>query len=165
MRLIDEAGGQVGIVPLAQALETARERELDLVEVAPSAEPPVCRLLDFGKYLYEQTKKHREARRHQKATLVKEVRFRPKIDDHDIAFKQRQVERFLREGDKVKIMVRFRGREIAHPQLGMAILTKIAEALQDLAAVEKAAEMEGRSLTMVLAPAKHGKDRGDGKET
>ena len=139
------------MLPISQALQIARERNADLVEVAPTAVPPVCRLLDYGRFKYEQTKREREARKNQKVVLLKEVRLRPKIDEHDISFKTKLVEKFLSEGDKVKITVIFRGRELAHPQLGKELLEKVASTLKGTAVVEKAPSMEGRNMTMILA--------------
>lgn len=137
---------------MQRALEIARERGVDLVEVAPNVEPVVCRLLDYGKFMYEQTKKERESRKHQKANLLKEVRFRPKIDEHDVDFKMKQVEKFLKEGDKVKVTVLFRGREITHPQLGAELLKRLHETLGDAATIANPAAMEGRRMSMILAP-------------
>jgi translation initiation factor IF-3 len=151
--LIGEGGEQLGVLPLNQALQIARERNADLVEVAPTAVPPVCRLLDYGRFKYEQTKREREARKNQKVVLLKEVRLRPKIDDHDVNFKTKLIEKFLSEGDKVKITVVFRGRELAHPQLGKELLDSIANALKGKVTVEKAPSMEGRNMTMILAGA------------
>lgn len=153
MRLIGDGGEQLGIVAIEDALNAARNNNLDLVEVSPTADPPVCRILDYGKYVYEQTKKQREARKHQKNTLLKEVRFRPKIDRHDVAFKTKQVARFLGDGDKVKITVMFRGREITHPELGRKILDNVCEFLGDSAVVERSATMEGRFMSMILTGA------------
>ena len=153
MRLIGDAGEQLGIVAIEDALNSARNSNLDLVEVAPTADPPVCRILDHGKYVYEQTKKQREARKHQKNTLLKEVRFRPKIDRHDVAFKTNQVARFLGNGDKVKITVMFRGRELTHPELGRKILDNVCEFLGESAVVERSAIMEGRFMSMILTAA------------
>ncbi|MCL4466405.1 MAG: translation initiation factor IF-3 [Chloroflexi bacterium] len=151
MRLIDEQGSQVGILNINEALRLARERNLDLVEVAPNAAPPVCRLLDYGRYKYEQTKKENEARKHQKLSLLKEVRLTPRTDDHDVEFKVRTIQRFLEEGDKVKVTIRFKGREMAHPQLGRQVLETIANSLKGVATVEKMPLIEGRTMTMVLA--------------
>lgn len=151
--MIGEGGEQLGVLPLNQALQIARERNADLVEVAPTAVPPVCRLLDYGRFKYEQTKREREARKNQKVVLLKEVRLRPKIDDHDVNFKTKLIEKFLSEGDKVKITVVFRGRELAHPQLGKELLDSIANALKGKVTVEKAPSMEGRNMTMILAGA------------
>jgi translation initiation factor IF-3 len=134
------------------ALRLARERSLDLVEVAPTADPPVCRLLDYGKFMYEQQKKQREAKKHQRNSELKEVRFRPKIDDHDIDFKTKQALRFLKEGDKVKMTVVFRGREITHPEIGRKVLDQVLTHIEGLAVVEKPAALEGRNMTLILAP-------------
>ncbi|MFN8557531.1 MAG: translation initiation factor IF-3 [Dehalococcoidia bacterium] len=152
VRLIDEDNAMLGIVPTYQALSLARERGLDLVEVAPTAVPPVCRILDYGKFKYEQSKKERESRKHQKNVMLREIRMKPKIDDHDIDFKIRTAEKLLKEGDKVKLSVMFRGREMAHPQLGRALLDRFFERLKDNSSVEKPASMEGRHMTMILAP-------------
>ncbi|MGQ9876154.1 MAG: translation initiation factor IF-3 [Chloroflexus sp.] len=152
MRLIDENGNQVGIVPLREALAMAEERGFDLVEVAPNAVPPVCRLLDYGKFRYEQSKKEREARRNQKQSELKQIRLMPKTDDHDIAVKANQARRFLLAGDKVKFNLRFRGREMAHPEIGRQMLDQIAEQLSDIAVIEQKPLMEGRVLSMLLAP-------------
>lgn len=153
MRLIDENGVQIGIVPTHEALRLARERNLDLVEVAPNAVPPVCRIMDYGKYKYEQTKKEREARKHQKVVLLKEVRLTPTTDEHDLEVKARTILRFLEEGDKVKVTVRFRGREMAHPQLGKRALDAILAHLGGRAVVERPPVIEGRTMTMLLSPA------------
>ncbi len=152
MRLIDEEGTQVGIVSVREALQIAEERGLDLVEVAPNATPPVCRLLDYGKFRYEQSKKEREARKNQRQSDLKEVRLRPKTDDHDLEVKANQARRFLLAGDKVKFTVRFRGREMAHPDIGREMLEQIAETLQDIAIIEQKPLMEGRALSLLLAP-------------
>ena len=151
VRLIDEKGQQAGIVPFRDALEAARARDLDLVEVAPNADPPVCRMMDYGKYLYEQAKKEKKARKAQK-TEVKEVRLRPKTGQHDVAFKVRDARRFLNSGCKVKVRVRFRGREITYPEIGREILNRIAEELGDISDVEQHPRMEGRSILMILCP-------------
>ncbi|MBI2303892.1 MAG: translation initiation factor IF-3 [Chloroflexi bacterium] len=153
VRLIGEEGEQLGLVSLLEALAIARERSVDLVEVAPTAEPPVCRLMDYGKFKYAQAKKEREARKNQKVVLVREVRLRPKIDEHDIDFKTKQIHRFLTGGDKVKLSVMFRGREMTHVHLGKELLDKVLDDLKDLATVEKPAAMEGRFLTVILSPA------------
>ena len=150
--LIDEDGTRVGVVPLREALALAEERGLDLVEVAPNAVPPVCRILDYGKFRYEQTKKEREARKHQKQAELKEVRLKPKTDDHDLEIKAKQARKFLLAGDKVKFTVRFRGREMAHPDIGREMLEQIAEELRDVATVEQRPLMEGRALSLMLAP-------------
>ena len=154
MRLIDEQGTQLGVMPTAEALRIAREREIDLVEVAPNADPPVCRLMDYGKYLYERSKREREARKAQKQTEVKEIRLRPKTGEHDIAYKIRDARRFLKKGAKVKVRIRFRGREITHPEVAKELLDRIAEELSDVAVVEQPGRMEGRTMLMILAPNK-----------
>ncbi len=140
-------------MPTVDALRIARERNLDLVEVAPNAVPPVCRLIDYGKFKYEQTKKEREARKNQKVVLLKEVRLTPKTDEHDIDFKCKTIQRFLEDGDKVKVTVRFKGREMAHPQLGRQVLDTIASNLQGAATIERTPLIEGRTMTMILTPA------------
>jgi translation initiation factor IF-3 len=139
-------------MPRQQALETARRHGFDLVEVAPTAVPPVCRLLDYGKYKYEQAKKERELRKSQKISLLREVRFRPSIDDHDFEAKVRTIKKLLDEGDKVKVTVRFRGREITHPELGWKLLQRVSEALQGTVAIARQPLIEGRSMTVILAP-------------
>ena len=135
-----------------QALSIARERNLDLVEVAPNAEPPVCRLLEYGKFLYEKGKREREARKAQKTTEVKEIRLRPKTGEHDIAFKMRDMRRFLNSGAKVKVRVSFRGREITHSEVGRALLDRVAAEMADVSSVEQKPRLEGRSLLMILSP-------------
>ncbi|MCS6801377.1 MAG: translation initiation factor IF-3 [Dehalococcoidia bacterium] len=152
VRLIGENGEQLGIYPLLQALQYARDRGLDLVEVAPTAVPPVCRLMEYTKWKFEQSKKEREARKHQKQVLVKEIRFRPKISEHDVDFKVKQILRFLSEGDKVKVNVLFRGREAAHPQIAKQLLDSVLAKVKPYAAVEKPPVFEGRSMSMTLAP-------------
>lgn len=154
VRLIGEDGEQLGILPTPEALQAARDRGLDLVEVAPSAVPPVCRLLDYGRFKYEQEKKDREARKNQKIVLLKEVRVRPKTDEHDLEFKAKQVERFIEEGDKVKVTLRFRGRELAHPNLGRQLLEDVAERVKHVAVVERMPLMEGNTMTMILTKGK-----------
>jgi translation initiation factor IF-3 len=152
VRLIDEEGGQLGIVTLREAQAIADERGLDLMEVAPNAVPPVCRIVDYGKFRYEQTKKDREARKNQKQAELKEVRLKPKTDDHDLEVKAKQARKFLLAGDKVKFTVRFRGREIFHPDIGREMLEQMAEELRDVATVEQRPLMEGRALSLMLAP-------------
>jgi translation initiation factor IF-3 len=142
----------IGIVSLQEALEQARKANLDLVEISPSADPPVVRIVDYGKFIYEQTKKEREARRSQKVVEVKEIRLRPKTDDHDRAIKVRDARRWLEEGMKVKVRVRFRGREITYPELAMEQLQEVAKELTDIAVVEQAPNMEGQTMLMILAP-------------
>jgi translation initiation factor IF-3 len=140
------------VLPIQQALDLARERELDLVEVAPNANPPVCRILDYGKFKYEQAKKEREAHKHQRQVVVREVRFKPKIGTHDIDFKTRVIEKLLKGGDKVKVSVMFRGREITHPEIGRGLLERVSGNLSEVATIEKQPSMEGRFMTMILAP-------------
>jgi translation initiation factor IF-3 len=152
VRLIDDEGAQLGIVTLREALTIAEQRGLDLMEVAPNAVPPVCRIVDYGKFRYEQTKKDREARKNQKQAELKEVRLKPKTDDHDLEVKAKQARKFLLSGDKVKFTVRFRGREIFHPDIGREMLEQMAEELRDVATVEQRPLMEGRALSLLLAP-------------
>ncbi len=150
--MIGDAGEQLGVIPTAEAINIARERDLDLVEVAPMAEPPVCRMLDYGKFKYEQAKKEREAHKRQATVNLRQVRFRPKTGKHDLAFKVAQVEKLLDKGNKVKVIVLFRGREISHPQLGKSLLDDVAKALAEQALVERPVAMEGRSMNMILTP-------------
>jgi len=152
VRLIGPDGEQIGIMPLAEALQRAAEANLDLVEVAPQATPPVCRIMDYGKFKYLQSKKTQEARKKQTVIQVKEVKFRPKIEDHDIAFKIKNIRRFLAQKDKTKISLIFRGREIAHPQIGIDLLNRVAAELADIGTVEQDPKIEGRNLTMIIAP-------------
>lgn len=152
MRLIDEEGNQVGIVQIRDAIQMAEDRGFDLVEVAPNAVPPVCRIMDYGKFRYEQSKKESEARKHQKQVQLKEVRLKPKTDDHDIDTKAKQARKFLLAGDKVKFTLRFRGREIFHPDIGIQMLEGMAEDLRDISVVEQKPLMEGRVLSLLLAP-------------
>lgn len=154
IRVIDEDGKQLGIMSPDEARPIAEAKGLDLVEIAPTARPPVCRIMDYGKYLYEQSKKAHEAKKHQKIIVVKEVKFRPKIDDHDFAFKKKHAERFLKAHNKVKATVMFRGREITHPEIGEQILRRLYDELAELAEIERAPVMEGRTMTMILAPKK-----------
>lgn len=152
IRVIDENGVQLGIMAPSEALRLARERDLDLVEVAPNAKPPVCRFLDFGKYQYEQAKRERQARKAQKQIEVKEVRLRPKTGEHDFQVRVRQARKFLESGAKVKVRVRFRGREIRHPEVAAEMLSEFAQELADVGEIEIKPNLEGRSLLMVLAP-------------
>ena len=154
VRLIDEKGEQVGIVPTPQALERARESDLDLVEVAPNSKPPVTRILDYSKYKYEQEQKAKAARKHQQQVNVREIKLRPKIAQHDYETKRGHVERFLRNQDKVKVTIMFRGREQAHPERGRALLQKLFEDLGGIAVIESAPLQEGRNMSMLLAPSK-----------
>ena len=150
VRLIDEEGRQVGIVKTAEAIAMARQREVDLVEVAAQAQPPVARLMDFGRFKYEQSKKDREAKKHQVKTQLREVRMKPKIDLHDIDFKTRTAAKLLKQGDKVKVTVMFRGREITHPQIGKNLLDRVVDRLSDISSVEKDAMLEGRHMSLIL---------------
>jgi translation initiation factor IF-3 len=152
LRVIDSDGKQLGILPRNEALRLAEERSLDLVEVAPQAEPPVVKLMDFGKYQYERAKREREARKARKEIEVKEIRLRPKTGEHDLAFKIRQARSFLEDGAKVKVRIRFRGREITHPEVASAQLARIAEELSDVSTVEVSPGFEGRTILMILAP-------------
>ncbi len=152
VRVIDDEGKQLGILQIREALEMASQRGLDLVEVAPNAVPPVCRMLDFGKFQYERAKRDRDARKAQKQIDVKEVRMRPKTGEHDIAFKTRDARRFLGQGAKVKVRIRFRGREITHPEVARDLLDRVVEELNDVAIVEQSPAMEGNSMLLVLAP-------------
>ncbi len=152
MRLIGPNREHIGIVSLQEALEQARKANLDLVEISPSADPPVVRIVDYGKFIYEQTKKEREARRSQKVVEVKEIRLRPKTDDHDRAIKVRDARRWLEEGMKVKVRVRFRGREITYPELALEQLQEVMKEVTDIAVVEQAPNMEGQTMLMILAP-------------
>ncbi|MGH9481816.1 MAG: translation initiation factor IF-3 [Terriglobales bacterium] len=152
VRVIDEIGTQLGILSPQEALALARQRTLDLVEVAPNADPPVCRIMDFGKYQYQMEKKAREARKNQKNIVIKEVKFRPSTDDHDYTFKKNNVLRFLEEGDKVKAVVQFRGREITHKEIGFQLINKLLQEVDAAATVEFRPRMEGNALTAILAP-------------
>ncbi len=152
VRLIDEVGGQLGIVSLREALRIATEKELDLVNVAPTAKPPVCRIMDYGKFKYEQSKKEKEARKNQKVIEIKEIRMTPNIEEHDFQTKVKAATKFLQEGDKVKAAVRFRGREITHPGIGQAVLEKLAQELEPYGILERAPRLEGRSMIIILNP-------------
>ncbi len=154
MRLVGPSGEQVGIVPLAKALELAQEYDLDLVEVAASARPPVCKLMDYGKFKYESAMKAREARKNQAHTVIKEMKLRPKIDPHDYDTKKGHVVRFLKQGDKVKITIMFRGREQSRPELGFRLLQRLASDVEDLGFVESNPKQDGRNMIMVLGPHK-----------
>ena len=152
VRLIDEQGNQVGVVSRFEAIRRAEEAGLDLVEVAATASPPVCKILDYGKYKYELQKKAAEARKKQKVILVKEIKMRPSIDVHDYDVKMRQMKTFLDEGDKVKVTLRFRGREMAHQELAMKLLDRVTGDLKELAKIEQFPRLEGRQMSMVVAP-------------
>lgn len=152
VRVIDENGEQLGIMDVRDAIAVAKERMLDLIEVAPQATPPVCRIMDYGRYKYEQSKRDRESQKKQKAGDLKGVYLRPRTDDHDLAFKLKNAAKFLKDGDKVKFTVRFRSREITHPEFAQRLLDEVATALVDVATVEKPPAMEGRTMTMIMAP-------------
>ena len=154
VRVIDDEGNQVGVMSTADALTFAQERDLDLVEVAPEARPPVCRVLDYSKYKYEQAQKIKQAKKHQQQITIREIKFRPKIAQHDYDTKKHHVERFLRHKDKVKVTIMFRGREVTHPERGTAILDRLAEELAELGVVEQRPMQEGRNMTMMMAPSK-----------
>jgi len=153
VRVVDDEGEQLGILSLRDALNAAREKGLDLVEVAPNASPPVCRILDYGKWQYAQERRQREARRGQKTVEVKEIRLRPKTSEHHTGFKVERARRFLSKGMKVKVKVQFRGREITHPEIALEQLKEVAGLLADVAVVEQHPDLDGRSMLMVLAPA------------
>ena len=152
VRLIDEVGGQLGIVSLREALRIATDKELYLVNVSPTAKPPVCRIMDYGKFKYEQSKKEKEARKNQKVIEIKEIRMTPNIEEHDFQTKVKAATKFLQEGDKVKAAVRFRGREITHPGIGQAVLEKLAQELEPYGILERAPRLEGRSMIIILNP-------------
>ena len=154
MRLISSTGEQLGIVSTRQAMSMAEEEDIDLVEISPTAKPPVCKLMDFGKFKYEQSKKRDEAKKKQKQVQIKEIKFRPGTDDGDYNIKMRNIQRFLADGDKVKITLRFRGREMAHQQLGAQLLKRVQEDLVEVGAVEQFPKMEGRQMVMMVAPKK-----------
>ncbi len=161
VRLIGEDGNQIGVVPREQALSYAQERDLDLVEVAAEARPPVCRVLDYSKYKYEQEQKAKAARKHQKQVTVREIKLRPKIAANDYATKKGHVERFLKHQDRVKITIMFRGRETTHPERGEALLMRLADDVAELGTVEQRPQQDGRNMTMLLAPVK--KKAGEGE--
>ena len=151
MRVIDDNGEQLGIMPPQQALVIAKQKDLDLVEVSPTATPPVCRILDFGRYQYQEQNRAREAKKHQKTTELKEIKFRPKVDEHDYQFKKKHIERFLGDGDKVKATIFFRGREMAHPEIGRRILQRLIDELGELATQETVPRMEGNTMHTILS--------------
>ncbi|HAM59960.1 MAG TPA: translation initiation factor IF-3 [Candidatus Rokubacteria bacterium] len=155
VRVVSAEGEQLGILPIAQALDLAKQRDMDLVEVAAEAAPPVCRIMDFGKYKYTQARRQKEARKKQTTIVVKEVKLGPKTDTHDFDFKAKHVRRFLGEGNKAKVTVRFKGREMAHTELGWKMLNKMTEIMSDMAVVESHPRMEGRMLSMILSPKAH----------
>jgi translation initiation factor IF-3 len=150
IRVIDDTGQQLGIMPPPQAIAIARQKGLDLVEISPTAVPPVCRIMDFGKYQYQEQKRAREAKKHQKIIEVKEIKFRPKVDEHDYQFKKKHIERFLADGDKVKATVFFRGREMAHPEIGRRILERLIGELSEVALAESGPRQEGNQMHTIL---------------
>jgi len=155
VRLIDHEGKQVGVVPIAQAQQMAREKDLDLVEISASANPPVCKIMDYGKFIFQQKKKTSEAKKKQKVIVVKEVQFRPRIDEHDFDFKKNHVVRFLQHGDKVKASIRFRGREMTHMELGRAVLDRLLSEVKEFGAAESPSpDVQGNRMTIVIAPNK-----------
>ncbi|MBN1569501.1 MAG: translation initiation factor IF-3 [Acidobacteria bacterium] len=154
IRVVDEDAGQLGIMTPEQALALARSRELDLVEVAPGANPPVCRIMDFGKFQYQKSKRAHEAKKHQKQVVLKEVKFRPKTEEHDFQFKKNHIARFLEEGNKAKATIVFRGREMTHQELGRRLMDRLVEELNEVAEVERPPKMEGYALTAIFLPKK-----------
>ncbi|MGZ4808822.1 MAG: translation initiation factor IF-3 [Thermoanaerobaculia bacterium] len=155
VRLIGADGSQVGVVPLQQAQDMAREKDLDLVEISPSAAPPVCKIMDYGKYIFQQKKKQGEAKKKQKVIIVKEVQFRPRIDEHDFDFKKNNIIRFLQHGDKVKASIRFRGREMTHMELGRAVLDRLLLEIKEFGAPESPhPDVQGNRMTMIISPTK-----------
>ena len=157
MRLIDDKGEQVGVVSVAEAMRMAAEAELDLVEISPNADPPVCRVMNFGKYCFEQNKRKQAAKKKQKQIQIKEIKFRPGTDEGDYQVKLRNINRFLTDGDKTKVTVRFRGRELAHRELGADLLKRVETDLEEFAMIEQVPKMEGKQMVMVLAPKKKNK--------
>jgi translation initiation factor IF-3 len=164
VRLIGPNNENIGVVPIQKALQIARDADLDLVEVAPNSDPPVCRVLDFGKFLFEKTKKEREAKKSQTKIEVKEIRLRPKTNEHHRGFKTRDARRWLLDGDKVRVTVRFRGREITYPEIALEDLKEIAEELADVGNIEQAPNIEGKTMSMVLAPSKPGKKKAESEK-
>jgi len=152
VRVIDPDGKQVGVLPVKEAIRLSEERGLDLVEVAPNSQPPVCRIMNYGKYKYQQSKRSQEARKHQTVIHIKEVKVRPRTEEHDFQFKLRHVKRFLDEGNTVKISILFRGREIAHPEFGKELLNRFIEGVKDVMVIEQSPRLEGRNMVMILAP-------------
>lgn len=150
LRIVGQDNEQLGIMSSREALALAEEQKLDLVEIAPNAKPPVARIMDYGKYRYEQQKRDKEAKKKQKVVTIKEVKLRPHIEDHDFYVKMKNVTKFLNSGNKVKVTIMFRGRELSHPEIGMAVLNRFADELKDTATVEKPAKLEGRNMTMIL---------------
>ncbi len=152
VRVVDADGTQLGIMPIKDARTRAEKQNLDLVKIAPQANPPVCKIIDYGKYRFEQSKREKEQRKNQKVVEIKEVRLSLNIDTHDFEFKRNNALRFLSEGDKVKVSIRFRGRELGHPELGKEMMDRFAESLKDCSSVERPAKLDGRSMLMFLAP-------------
>jgi translation initiation factor IF-3 len=165
VRLVDENGGMVGVTGIREALEIARERGYDLVEVSPNAKPPVCRIMDYGKYKYEQSKKAKRAKKKQHVMHIKEIKMRPKIEPHDYTFKMNHARRFLEESNKVKFSLLFRGREVTHPDIGLKILNRAAEELSDIATVESSPKRERMSMIMILCPRQVNKKDTERSET
>ena len=149
---LDEGNEQVGIMPIKEAMQLAIEKGLDLVEISPTAKPPVCKIMDYGKYRFEQSKREKEVKKNQKTFNIKEVKLRPNIEEHDFETKAKNGEKFLKGGDKVKVTIMFRGREITHPEGGLALCNRMAERLSEVGQVEKPAKVEGRNMTMILVP-------------
>ncbi|MFB3851318.1 MAG: translation initiation factor IF-3 [Acidobacteriota bacterium] len=154
VRVVDEKGEMIGVMSTDEAIRIANARGLDLIEIAPKANPPVCRIMDFGKYIYGEKKKAQEAKKKQKVIVVKEIKLRPKIEDHDYQVKKRQMEGFLKDGNKVKVSVRFRGREISHPEMAQQLLLRLASDLSNVSKIERVPDMDNWSMVMVLAPKK-----------
>lgn len=152
VRLIDQNGEQLGVMLTRQAMQLAEERQLDLVKIAPQAKPPVCKLMDYGRFRFEQSKREREIRKNQKVITIKEVRLSATIEDHDVDVKFKNAVKFLKDGDKVKVTIRFRGRQITHSEIGLEVMKNFAERIKDLAVVERRPLIEGRNMTMILAP-------------
>ncbi|ACV63211.1 translation initiation factor IF-3 [Desulfofarcimen acetoxidans DSM 771] len=152
VRVVDANGNQLGIMATRDAMRLAEEKQLELVEIAPQAKPPVCRIMDYGKYKYEQSKREKETRKKQRIISVKEVKLRPNIEEHDFEVKAKNAVRFLKDGDKVKVTIMFRGREIVHTNLGQQLLVKMAEQVKDIATVERHPKLEGKNMIMILAP-------------
>ncbi len=152
VRMIDEKGDQLGVIPIVEAMRRANEVGLDLVEVSPNAKPPVCKLLDYGKYKFDLEKKGKESKKKQKAVRLKEIRMQPKIDIHDLKFKTKHIREFLEGGNKVKVTIRFRGRELAHTELGKVVLDRVLDLLEDSYNLDRTAKMEGRFMSMFLSP-------------
>lgn len=151
VRVISDEGGQLGVLPIAEALKKAEELGVDLVEISPEATPPVCKLIDYGKFLYQKEKKLKEARKKQKVVEIKEMKFRPKIDDHDFEYRMKQIREFLEAGDKVKITIRFRGRELVHSQLGFDLVNRIIDLVKELGTPDKQPKFEGKSIVVVIS--------------